>query len=67
VEMASKPIVSEVGGHRHGEMAGRLLLARWQRWTIIDGRGGAKVRYRQSCQDRHPGESEESRGHGRAS
>jgi hypothetical protein len=33
---------------------------------IVDGRGGAEVRFRESHEDHHPGEYE-SRSHGRAS
>jgi hypothetical protein len=37
-----------------------LSSASWRMRMIIDGRGGTKVRCRESRQDRRPGEFEES-------
>jgi hypothetical protein len=48
---------------------GDRALSSWRRWTrmIVDGRGGAEVRCRESRQDHRPGELEESKSQVRAS
>jgi hypothetical protein len=52
---------------QHG--GGDRALSSARRWTtmIVDGRGGVEVRCRESCQDRRPGEFEESMSQVRAS
>jgi hypothetical protein len=49
---------------RAGDRA--LSSTRWWMRMIVDGRGGAEVRCRESHEDRRPGEYV-SRSHGRAS
>jgi hypothetical protein len=52
---------------QHG--GGDMALSSARQWTriIVDERGGAKVRCRESRQDRHLGEFEESKSQVRAS